>query len=103
MTTPTKRAGQAVALAAATSVQSHLPEVEVALDWLIRSGQVFTADTLRDRLTPEAREWVTHHHATIGALFTHATTTGRIRPIGYTPSRRPERRGNPIRVWRGAE
>lgn len=98
--TTTKTDGQAQALAAATSVLSHLPEITAVLDRLIRTGDYFTADDLRNQVTPGAREWMNHHHATIGALFTHAANADRIRAHGFTPSRRPERRGNPIRIWR---
>ncbi|WP_182349497.1 hypothetical protein [Tomitella gaofuii] len=99
--TSDRKEGHQTALAAATKAHSYLPEVESAFNRLINAGGYFTADDLRDAVSPVARQWMRDNSASIGALFTHAVNADRINAAGFIPSRRAERRGNPIRIWKG--
>lgn len=99
--TASRDEGEAVALAAATTAHSWLPTVTQHLDTAITSGQAFTADTLRMGLPQPARVWCRDHGDAYAALFSQAARAGRIAPTGWTTSRRPTRRGNPIRIWKG--
>ena len=93
--------GQAVALAAATTGHSYLPHVEVLLSVCIASGVPFTTDDVRDALDSRGRDWLTAHGNVLGALTTQAARAGRITQVGWTTSRRTERRGAPLRIWKG--
>lgn len=70
--------------------------VGAALAWITlrRAGATFTADTLTEAIgRPHGRG------DAIGAVFSNARRRGEIRAIGFQPSTRPERHGNPIRIW----
>lgn len=64
-----------------------------ALDYLIGSRHLFSADDLRDKLPVPA------HPNWWGALFGAAHRSGRIKPMGFQLSRSKSRRGGVVRVW----
>lgn len=72
---------------------------ETALAQLAATGRSFTADDLRAIVgDPPDGE----HVNGIGGMFLRASRDGSIEFVGYKTSTRPEARGRPVRVWRGA-
>lgn len=64
-----------------------------ALDELIETRHLFSADDLRDQLpTPGHSSWW-------GALFAGAREAGRIKPMGFQISRTGSRKGGVVRIW----
>lgn len=67
------------------------------IDYLAATGKPFTADDVRalswvdDPASPKA--W--------GARFLAAARAGRIRRVGYQPSRRASVHAHPVAVWQG--
>lgn len=75
-------------------VRVHLQE---HLDALIRSGQEFTAETVRERAgTPLASS-----PNVLGSVILAASKAGRIEHVGYTEATRREAHRRVLRVWRG--
>lgn len=71
--------------------------VDAGIDRLAATGQPFTADDVRDLGIPDPtspKAW--------GARFLAAAKQGRIRRIGYVPSRRASVHAHPIAQWTGA-
>lgn len=70
---------------------------DAAIDRLAATGQPFTADDVRDLGVPDPtspKAW--------GSRFLSAARSGRIRRVGYVPSRRPSVHAHPIAQWVGA-
>lgn len=64
-----------------------------ALDDLIASKHLFSADDLRDKLpAPGHANWW-------GALFSGAKESNRIKAMGFQLSKSKSRRGGVVRVW----
>lgn len=70
---------------------------EVIAD-LARDGVEFTADDVTDRIGPALGSAT----GGMGAMFRKMVTAGVIECVGYRQSRRVERHGSVVRVWRGA-
>lgn len=71
---------------------------DAAIDRLAAAGQPFTTDDVRELGIPDPvspKAW--------GARMLSAAKGGRIRRIGYTPSRRPSVHAHPIAVWVGTQ
>lgn len=91
-----KEIGTTRADLAADKVWKHL--ADAAIDQLAAAGQPFTADDVRALGVPDPsspKAW--------GARMLSAAKGGRIRRIGYTPSRRPSVHAHPVAVWVGTE
>lgn len=71
---------------------------EHAIADLAASGREFTADDVTDRIGPALGSAT----GGMGAMFRKMVTAGVIQPVGYRQSRRAERHGSVVRVWRGA-
>lgn len=70
---------------------------DAAIDRLAATGQPFTADDVREMGVPDPsspKAW--------GSRFLSAAKGGRIRRVGYQPSRRTSVRAHPVAVWVGA-
>jgi hypothetical protein len=70
---------------------------DAAIDRLAATGKPFTADDIRDLGVPDPsspKAW--------GARMLSAAKSGRIRRVGYQPSRRPSVHAHPVAVWVGA-
>lgn len=90
-----KEIGTSSADLAADKVWKHL--VDAGIDRLAATGQPFTADDVRDLGIPDPsspKAW--------GARFLSAARAGRIRRVGYVPSRRASVHAHPIAQWVGA-
>lgn len=86
----TRRADQA-----ADAVWKQL--ADAAIDRLAATGQPFTTDDVRELGVPDPsspKAW--------GARMLSAAKSGRIRRVGYQPSRRPSVHAHPVAVWVGA-
>lgn len=70
---------------------------DAAIDRLAASGKPFTTDDVRELGVPDPsspKAW--------GARMLSAAKSGRIRRVGYQPSRRPSVHAHPVAVWVGA-
>lgn len=88
---------QGIAVANANAKQDWVRAADQAIDQLAATGQPFTADDVRALGIPDPespKAW--------GARFNTAARTGRIRRVGYVPSRRPSVHAHPIAQWVGA-
>lgn len=67
-----------------------------AILYLASTGRPFSADDGHELGTPAV-----DRPSALGGLFSGAVRAGRIRPVGYTVSRRPSRHGGAQRVYVG--
>ena len=70
---------------------------EAILEELARSGAVFSAETLYDRMGPAPSD------GAMGAVFLRASKAGRIVNVGITRAKRVSRHAGIVRTWRGRE
>lgn len=73
-----------------------------AMQTLIESGVEFTSDDLTDIVGhPDETHTANGRNSVIGSLFRAASSQGTIQAVGIAKSRKPHRKGNIVRVWRG--
>jgi hypothetical protein len=72
-------------------------EAGVVLEELARSGTVFSAEDIYDRMSPAPSD------GAMGAVFLRASKSGRIVNVGITRAKRVSRHAGVVRTWRGRE
>ena len=75
--------------------------VDDAIQACAASGDPFTAETVRARLTPGDRGVAVAHPNALGGRFLAAANRGVIEGHGWTTATRKAAHGRGIRVWRG--
>lgn len=94
--------GQDAALAAATMAHSTATnELWDALHLWAFYGCTFSAEDLRAELSPELNAWIDRNHHAWSSIWGQASRAKLIEQVGWVPTVRKLRHGNPNRMWKG--
>lgn len=79
------------------------PHIRAEIQRLADTGATFTAEDVRERLTPDVLDKIRDRPNVLPAVFAAVARTGAIVPTGsWRVPTRASRHGNPLREWRAA-
>lgn len=77
-----------------------LDDIGYHLDALIREGMPFSAESIRERLSPYALAALAEHTGTLGSVIRHAHKAKRIERIGMMQSTHSGANGRILMIWK---